>query len=149
MFTKNKILIAVLVVVLVGVGVWLGQNLNKPSGDSASKYSVVAMANGEIFFGKLSWFPKLHLTNAWVLQQTRDENDQAQLGVVPLSSALWKPVSEIYLNPEQVVSWAKLSKDSQMVQAFENPTSLGQQGAGQPPVSTSTFQGPSANPPGQ
>ncbi len=147
MFTKNKILIAVVVIVLVGAGVWLGQNLNK-GGEKASPYSVVAMSNGEILFGKLSWFPSPHLKDGWTIQQSKDDKNQVGLSLVPLTSAIWKPVGEIYLNPAQMISWARLSAESDLVKTFENP-SAAQQGSQAPPGATSTFRGPSAQPPGQ
>lgn len=143
MFTKNQILVAVIVVILIGVGIWVGMSLNNPQ-NGPSPYSVVVMSTGEVLFGKLSWFPAPHLTDAWTLQQTQDENKQTRLSVVPVKSALWSPVDNIYLNQSQIISWARLSKDSSIIKALEGQA----QGAatGQ---ATSTFKGPSTPPPGQ
>lgn len=147
MITKNKILVAIVIVVLIGAGIWVGMNLNN-SASGPSPYSVVVMSSGEVLFGKLSWFPAPHLTDAWTLQQTQDENKQTRLSVVPVKSALWSPVDEIYLNSSQIISWARLSKDSSILKALEGQATDQNQSqlpAGSP--ATSTFRGPSSPPP--
>ncbi len=124
--------LVVLVVILIAIGVWLGvMALGKKDGAAASAYSVVEMANGSVYFGKLSWWPSPRLSNAWILQRTVDERNQQQLGVVPADRAFWKPVSEIYLNRDLMVNWTYLREDSDMVKALEDPTAFQQQGAQQ------------------
>lgn len=145
----NKKLIIILVAVLavlIAVAVWLGTLLNKSEADGAqpSAYSAVMLANGDVYFGKLSWFPSPKITNAWILQRSLDENNNVQLGVVPANRAFWAPVDEVNLNSDQIVSWVRLRKDSQLVQALQNPDLLRQVSASQTPQgsATSTFQGP-------
>ena len=153
MLTKKFIFIfVVVVIVLVAVGVWFGaqffagQNQN-PEG--ASGYSAVYLTTGDIYFGKLGWFPWPHMTEVWVLQRGANQ----QLGVAPLKSAFWGPVDEIYLNPKEIVLWTSLRNSSQLAQALANPSTVQQQQAQPPSVSpqlstpTSTFRGPTGNPP--
>lgn len=130
--------LVIVVVVLVAVAVWVGMRLNKSEADGGrpSAYSAVMLANGDVYFGKFTWFPSPRITNAWILQRSVDEQNRVQLGVVPANRAFWEPVDEVSLNSEHVVSWTRLRKDSQLVQAIENPDSLG-----------NVFEGPAGGPP--
>jgi|SRR3989344_7657633 len=137
MSKKLIIGLVVLIVILIAVGVWLGtMALGNKAGAGPSAYSVVEMANGAVYFGKLSWWPAPRLANAWILQRTVDEKNQQQVGVVPADRAFWKPVSEIYLNKDLMVNWTYLRADSEMVKALEDPDAFQQQNAGQPAPQT-------------
>lgn len=114
----------IIVLVLVGFGVWLGISLGRSAAGGASPYSAVYLTTGDIYFGKLSWHPKLRLTNVWLLQRNVDSQNQTQLGLAPFTSSFWGPVDEIYLSPKQVVFWTRLSKDSAVAKAFDNPALL-------------------------
>lgn len=127
MFRRKKVFLAVLILVLiilgVIIGVWVagsGHDESAPSG-----YSAVYMAQGNIYFGKLHWFPSLHLSDALVLQQTAAANSQQSgLSLVPFKNAFWGPVGDIYLNQAQVVFWAPIRSDSQVAQVIANPSLL-------------------------
>lgn len=147
----NKKLVGILVavvIVLVAVAVWVGMRLNKSESDGArpSAYSAVMLANGDVYFGKLTWFPSPKITSAWILQRSVDENNQVQVGIVPANRAFWAPVDEVNLNSDQIVSWTRLRRDSQLVQALESSGLLQQVSAPQGSA-TSTFGGPAGNPP--
>lgn len=143
---SKKLLVSLiaLIVVLIGIGIWLGMMAmgSKDAASAPSAYSVVEMMNGSVYFGKLSWYPSAKLSNAWVLQRGVDEKNQAQVGVVPIDRAFWNPVNELHLNPDQVVSWSRLRSDSQLVKALENPQAYQQQG--QPQGSAPQMQQPSS-----
>ncbi len=142
MASKNFIIIAILVVlVLLGLGIWLGFSLNQSNSSGASPYSAVYLSTGDIYFGSLSWFPWPHLTNVLLLQRQVGQNNQPQLSIGQLSGAFWGPVDEVYLNPKQIIFWTRLRNDSQIVRVIQNPNLLQQQPA------TSTFRGPSGPPP--
>ncbi len=147
------ILIGVLVV-LIAVIVVLGAqyiSLAKPNPAGPSAYSAVYLASGDIYYGKLDWFPWPRLTNVWFLQRSQ-VGGQSQLGITPFKSAFWGPVDEIELNSRQIIFWTRLRNDSQVVKAFENPELLQQQPqpqqptppAGGPP--STNFQGPTSSP---
>ena len=84
------------------------------------------MATGDIYFGKMSWFPWPRLRGVWYLQRTVSEANQPQLGVIPFSSVFWGPVDSMYLNPRQIVFWTNLRSDSELAKALGNPSILNQ-----------------------
>lgn len=108
------ILIAVLVVILIALVIFI-LNLNRDSASGASPYSAVYLRTGDIYFGELSWFPRLKLKNPWFLQRTVDAENQSQVGVAPLADAFWRPVAEINLNQDEIVFWTRLRSDSPVV----------------------------------
>ncbi len=135
MFAKKSVVIGislivvVAIVAMIGVGIWLGSTI---SGSSASKavaspYSVVYLSNGDMYFGALSWFPKPHLSNVWLLQRTVDKDNQPQVSVAQFNKAFWAPMDELNLNPREIVWWSRLRTDSQLVKAMDNPPTAQQQ----------------------
>ncbi len=112
------------VVVLFGIAVWSGVQLMSANGENLSSYSVVSMTNGDVYFGRLSWFPQPHLSNAWALQRYTDAKGQSQFSVSPITKALWAPSDTLYLGRENMISWERLRMDSSLAQAFANPNSV-------------------------
>ncbi len=149
MLPKKFIIITILLVaVFVAFGIWLGTYLSQPSQTGPSEYSAVYLSTGDIYYGKLNWFPWPRLTNVWILQRNIGQNNQVQLGLGQFTNAFWGPMDEVYLNPKQIVFWARLRSDSQVVKAIQNPSALQQpQVPATPPSATSTFRGPSTPPP--
>jgi hypothetical protein len=132
---KSLIIFIIAVLVLVVLGVWIGMNLSK-SGNSG--YSAVYLATGDVYFGKLSWFPTPHISGAWYLQRGVDAQNRPTAAVVPMKNVAWKPSDTIYFSEKQIVMWTKLASDSDLAKAMVNPESVNQ-GQNQIPVpSTST-----------
>lgn len=141
MSKKFIVLAVIVVVVLVAVGVLIGVKFlaGQPSGAAASAYSAVYLTTGDIYYGKLSWFPWPHLKNVYFLQRGQDAQGQTQLGLIPFMSSFWGPVDEVYLNPREVVFWTRLRNDSQVAKALGNPAALQQAPQQQlPPASNAT-----------
>lgn len=142
MLSKKLILALVLaVVVIIALGLWLGFKFIGPKDPAGpSEYSAVYLSTGDIYFGKLSWFPWPHMKNVWFMQRGVDQQNQTQLGLAPLKNAFWGPVDEIYLNSKQVIFWTSLRNDSQVAQALANPSavSLSQQQQPSPPSPSGT-----------
>jgi hypothetical protein len=118
------------VAVLLGISVWLGSMFvrnTRPNPAGPSEYSAVYLVTGDIYYGKIHWFPRLHLTNVWVLQ--RPAAQDGQFGIMQFARAFWQPVDEVYLNSDQVVFWTRLRNDSQLVSYFNNPAATGFQGS--------------------
>lgn len=113
-FNNKKIFISVIVVLIVLLFTLLFFTLktNQSSNSEVSKFSAIYLKTGDIYFGKLSWFPRLKIQNPWLLQRAVDANNQPQVSVVPFTDAFWKPVNEIYLNKDEIVFWTKLRGDS-------------------------------------
>jgi hypothetical protein len=78
-------------------------------------YMAVYLTTGDIYFGKVSNFPCIKISDAWFLQRSEDGN----LGLQKFSDAVWLPTGEIKISRDQVVFTAKLSKDSPIIQAIE------------------------------
>jgi hypothetical protein len=125
---KNKIIFfGVLIVVVIVLAVWMGiliagmQSGSNP--DSASPYSAVYLSTGDIYFGKLSWFPSPHMTDVWLITRSQDQSGQAQTSLIPFKSVLWGPMDEISFNSQDIVFSTRLKNGSQIVSAMENPSS--------------------------
>lgn len=124
MSKKLLVSLIVVVVVLIMVGVWVAVQITKPDSEKASAYSAVYMTSGDVYFGKMHWFPWPHLSNVWLIQRSVDQQNQQQLGLTPFTNAFWGPTNEVYLNPHQIVFWASVRKDSQLAKGLDNPQSL-------------------------
>lgn len=104
------ILLAVVALLLAGAYLW--QIAPKP-------YYAVLLANGDLYFGKLTYFPKLTISDPYTLQAVTDpETGEAALQVVPLSVSIWAP-EKLVINPDQVVTVSKITKDSQVMRLIE------------------------------
>ncbi len=122
---KNVAVVIAVVVALVALGASAGFFI----GDTlftrdASPYSAVYLVTGDIYFGKLSWFPHPHLTSVWLLQRGVNGQNQPQFAVVPLKSVVWGPGDRMDLNERQIVFWTRLAGNSPVVKAIENPQVL-------------------------
>ena len=115
MISKNNIIIAVFVVLCVLV---VGVLINKKNTEK-NRYSVVYMTTGEVYIGKLETFPRLELTDGYVLQLTKDEADptKTKFQINPVSEAVWAPES-LYLNRKNIVFYGPLSPTSKIAQTL-------------------------------
>jgi hypothetical protein len=139
MSSKNTLII-IAAVIFVGIGIWLGTMFTGGDEVKDSEYSAVYMISGDIYFGKLSWFPKPHITNAWHLDRSVDAENKPQTALVPVKSALWGPSEDLYLNKDQIIFWSRLREDSQVAKAMDNPEKL--QGNQQAPSTTTESSEP-------
>ena len=84
----------IVVMLLVGIGVWVGVSMIKGGNSSQpalSPYSAVYLSTGDIYFGTLSWSPSPHMEDAWFLQRGTDAKGNATVGVYPFSQVAWGP----------------------------------------------------------
>lgn len=84
-------------------------------------YSTVILHNGEVYFGRLSYFPKLKLSDAYILQVVPDPNnpEQAVQQIVPLDLLRWSPEA-LVLNRDYVVSISEVSEESEVMQLIRS-----------------------------
>ncbi|MBN2197714.1 hypothetical protein JW698_00740 [Candidatus Wolfebacteria bacterium] len=119
----NKILLVVVIVLLIalaGVFYWQKEGFQK-------SYWAVYLNTGDFYFGKISRFPKLSLTDVWFLQRNV-QDEENPLSLARFDQVFWTPENKVYLNNENVIWKAKLKKDSDIVNFFKNPSALqGQQ----------------------
>ena len=134
------ILVAV-IVILVALIAWMTVQyiLQRNGSPSESEYSAVYLTSGDVYFGKLSWFPWPRLREVWYLQRGVSEQNQPQLGIAQLKNAFWGPMDVIYLNPKQILFWTRLRSDSQLTKAFANPSAM-------PPVQQQSQTQPNSQP---
>lgn len=116
----------ILLIILMGIIFYVYKIVNQDNENLPSDYVVVYLQNGEVYFGKIDWFPWPSLKNVWYLQKTLDSQNQVQVGILQFKNMFWSPVDKIYLNPKQIVFWSYLKKSSELVKAFENPQILNQ-----------------------
>lgn len=128
---KNKksfiVLFIAVFVILVCLGIWIGIEItgSRSAGTSApSGYTAVYMTSGDVYFGKLHWFPKPYLADALYITKTPGQDGQMQFGLAAFKSVIWGPTGDIYFNPLQVLLTAPLRNDSPIVQEIENPVSM-------------------------
>ncbi len=67
-----------------------------------------------MYFGKLSRFPKLILSDVWFIQRNVDE-EQGGFNLMKYSNAMFGPEDKMEINKENVVWISKLRDDSQVV----------------------------------
>ena len=122
---KTVILIAIIAILALALGVLITLKvLSKSDEMKASKFTAVYMASGDIYFGKMSWFPWPKLQNVWYLQRGVDKENQPQLGIMPFNKIIWSPIDEIRLNSKQIILWTKIREGSELAKALENPSSV-------------------------
>jgi hypothetical protein len=136
--SKKIFIVGVVIIVLIGLGIWLGLRFGNSSTAADSPYSAVYLSSGDIYFGKLDWFPKPHIENAWHLSSAVDAQNHTQPTLLPLKNLFWGPSQDLYLNEKQIIFWTKLRADSQVAKALADPSSVQSVNSATPSVSTST-----------
>ena len=111
----NYILISIIIVLLiVGCCFIYWQN-----GGFEKSYWAVYLDSGDLYFGKLSEFPQLSLTDVWFLQSNAG-NEENPFSVEKLTNVFWGPQDKLYLNQENVIWRVELKDDSQIVQFIKS-----------------------------
>jgi ABC-type antimicrobial peptide transport system permease subunit len=117
---KGFIFIIILILLGVGIGVFIS---SKISGALPKKYVAVYLVTGDIYFGKIKWFPYPQLSDVVLLQRTQDQG----LTVDRFSNAVWKPQEPMRLSKDKIVFWTYLSSESPIVAFIENKLATQQQ----------------------
>ena len=88
----------------------------------SAEYSIVYLSTGEVYVGHLATFPRLTLTDGYILQVVRDPVDPKKntFQLNPVKDALWAP-QYLYLNPDQVLFSGPLSETSTIYKTLKNP----------------------------
>ena len=141
---KGKVIFFGIVgIVVVVLALWAGIEIAGMTGASnanaASPYSAVYLTTGDVYFGKLSWFPSPRMSDVWYITRNQGQNGQVQVGLAPMKSIFWGPIGNMSFNAQDIVFSTRLLNSSQVVQAIENPSSL--QGAqGNTPTQNGVMQ---------
>lgn len=115
MTKANKILTGLVIVLAVALGVLVFWG----RGGFEEKYSAVYLNTGDIYFGKLSRFPRMTLRDVWFLQKGSDA--QQGFGLSKFEKAFWGPEDKMVLNDDTVIWVTELKDDSEVVKAIKNP----------------------------
>ncbi len=113
MINKDKFIKIALIVaiILLSVLVYISF-INKV--DKKPTYHAVFLRTGDMYFGKLSRFPKLILSDVWFIQRNVDD-EQGGFNLMKYSNAMFGPEDKMEINKENVIWISKLRDDSQVV----------------------------------
>ncbi len=120
---NKKIIIYVLIVILVLAAAYFSYAWGKktwPFGGE-DKYQAVRLISGDIYYGHLSRCPSLKLTDVYFVQEVpaAKEGEQPTPQLVPFSSLFFAPKDEMHLAKSQILWWADLQKDSQILKTIK------------------------------
>lgn len=138
---SNKILFILVVVLLIAVAALLLFKNESPT------YHAVYLDTGDIYFGKLSYFPQYGMNDPYLLQLT--QNRETPVSVQRFKDVFWGPDGFLKLNREKVVWTAKLSSKGELAKILadnpnlipniqNNPISTPQENEGNPDESVPT-----------
>ena len=116
---KSKTLIWLVVILAVlalgGLAAYLWPKLNI---SVERPYVAVYMQTGDLYFGRISYFPRLALKDVYVLQSANPTDPtQPNLQIVPMRKTVWGP-DRLILNYDQIVFIGKVGASSQVMQAI-------------------------------
>ena len=120
---SKKFLIYFLVAVLILIIVYIGYAYGKKTFPFSEKnWQVVQLLSGNVYYGHLKTFPSYKLEDVYFIQQIPPEEEEGEpsIQLLPLSSMFFGPENTIYLDKSQILWWADLSEDSQVLQTLEN-----------------------------
>jgi len=137
----NKFLLGLVIVLVLAIlvifGVWYWKNIEKNS------FYAVYLDTGDLYFGQLSKFPSLSLSNVWYLQ--RDSQNQG-VALMDFSKAAWKPEGKIKINRDRVVWISKISQDSPIISVMLGKESMDENGLPQSQSQSTLSPTPSITP---
>ena len=116
MSKTNKVLVGLVIVLAVA----LSAVLYWQKVGFETRYSAVYLNTGDIYFGKLSWFPRTTLRDVWFLQK---EGEGQGVALSKFENAFWGPKDRMVINKENIIWTTELTEDSEVVQAIKNPQS--------------------------
>ena len=115
MINKDKFIKIVLILAIILLSVLVYATLGNKVNTIKNPYHAVFLRTGDMYFGKLSRFPKLVLSDVWFLQVTTQEDQQAEFNLAKFSNAMFGPKDKMEINKDNVVWISKLRDDSQVV----------------------------------
>jgi len=117
---SKKILIYLIIILLAVVSIYLGHAFSKKIFFFGfEKWQAVQLINGDVCYGKLQTFPCCKLSEAYFIQTIQEEtNSVPQLK--PLNSLFFGPENVMHLQKQQILWWADLSENSQVLKAIQS-----------------------------
>lgn len=110
---KNIAIVVVLVLVVLAAGIL------KYKTTRVDTYSVVYLATGEVYVGKLTTVGGMKLSNSYILQVTKDATDATKTNfqLNPINEALWAP-QYLNINEKNVIFYGPLSPTSKIAETL-------------------------------
>ena len=103
-------------------------------------YYAVYLRTGDMYFGKISKFPKFTLSDVWFLQPNLDE--QGGINLIKFDKAIFGPSDKIEINEDNIVWISKLRDESEVVKYIQGDIT-----GGTPQVEAPQTQAPQAEMP--
>ena len=100
-------------VVAGGCAIWFYS-----TGAGGGSWTAVYLDTGDLYFGRLSSFPTLSLSDAWYVQHS----PQGDVSISDFSKASWKPAGNIQLNRQHIVWTVHIAPDSPLIAAMTAKT---------------------------
>ncbi|MEK7120231.1 MAG: hypothetical protein AAB824_01695 [Patescibacteria group bacterium] len=118
--SKSKLFVGLGVLILLVLVLVLGYMTFVKNNQSQKSYSVVYLTSGEVYVGQLSLFPKMSLSNVYLLQVAKDSKDASKnnFSLAPLKESLWSP-NRVYLNRGQVIFYGKVGEGSKIAETLK------------------------------
>ena len=113
MINKDKFIKISLIIAIILLMILLYISFINKASSIKNPYYAVYLQTGDMYFGKLSRFPRLALSDVWFLQANTAEQGGAEL--IKYSNAMFGPQDKMEINRENVVWISKLRNDSQVV----------------------------------
>ncbi len=111
---KDKFIKIALIIAIIALCVLIYISLGNKTSTIKNSYYAVYLQTGDMYFGKLSRFPRLAISDVWFLQVSTQE-DQTGFNLAKFSNAVFGPKDKMEINKENVVWISKLADDSQVV----------------------------------
>ena len=109
------VIVGLLVIVIILLSVRYGIGPFKKS----VEYYAVSLVSGDLYFGKLSQWPSLTLSDVWFIQRDINATSTPALSLNKFTNVFWGPEDKIKLNRDNILMITKLRPDSQVVQTIK------------------------------
>jgi len=116
--TKDKFFKIALIVAIILLMVLVYLSFIDKTKAIKNPYYAVYLRTGDMYFGKISRFPKFVLSDVWFLQ-TNIQKDQAGFNLIKFSNAMFGPTDKMEINKENVVWISKLRDESEVVKYIQ------------------------------
>ncbi len=111
---KDKFFKAALIIAIILLMVLIYLSFIDKTRAIKNPYYAVYLRTGDMYFGKISRFPKLTLSDIWFLQRGTSE-EQGDFELMKFSDAIFGPMDKMEISKENIVWVSKLRDESEVV----------------------------------
>ncbi|MFA5459802.1 MAG: hypothetical protein WC283_00465 [Candidatus Paceibacterota bacterium] len=117
MINKDKFFKIALVIAIILLVVLVYLSFIDKAKAIKNPYYAVYLRTGDMYFGKISKFPKFTLSDVWFLQANL--NEQGGFNLTEFDKAIFGPSDEIEINKDDIVWISKLRDESEVVKYIQ------------------------------